>query len=65
MLGQGLSLDIDLDALADIVDDSTPWLEAWAALLAIAVSLAVLSAARQFIRERHNPVRQLMRRRAR
>lgn len=63
MLGQGLSLDIDLDLVADLVEESWPWFEAWCALLALLLGATVLAAARQFQRQRNDPVARLIRRR--
>ncbi|MET4341986.1 hypothetical protein [Bradyrhizobium sp. RT9a] len=58
-----LPLDVDLDLLADVVDESLPWFEAWAALLALMLGLVVLAAARDYVRRRNDPVARIMRRR--
>lgn len=63
MLAQALPLDIDLDLLADLVDESLPWFEAWAALLSLTLGVAILAVAREAMRLRNDPVARIMRRR--
>lgn len=58
-----LPLDIDLDLIADLVDESLPWFEAWAAILALTLGFMVLVAARDFARRRNDPVARMLRRR--
>lgn len=58
-----VSLDIDLDLLADIVDESLPWLEAWTLILALSVGFTVLAIARELHRQHQNPVARMLRRR--
>lgn len=64
MPGQGaLPLDIDLDHVAALIDESLPWFQAWLAVLALMLGLVVLSAARDFARRRNDPVARMLRRR--
>lgn len=63
MLGLRLSLDIDFDALADMVDDSLPWVEAWLAILSLVLAATVVIAASNWMRARRSPVARLVRRR--
>lgn len=58
----GLALAIDLDGLADLIEDSTPWLECWAVLLAIAIIIAVAHRIRRAIRRSQDPVVNVKRR---
>jgi hypothetical protein len=58
-----LPLDIDLDLLADIVDESLPWLQAWIAILALTLAFVVLVATYELVRRRNDPVARMLRRR--
>ena len=58
-----MPLDIDLDLLADLVNESLPWFEAWAAILSLTLGLVILAAAREAARLRNDPVARIMRRR--
>lgn len=58
-----MGLDIDLDLLAGIVEESWPWFEAWCAMLALLLGFTVLVAARDFARRRNDPVARMLRRR--
>lgn len=62
MPGRGLSLDIDLDLVAELVDESLPWFQAWSALILAIFVLIVLTSFRNWLRVRRSPLRRLMRR---
>ncbi|WP_439392371.1 hypothetical protein ACRQ5Q_22510 [Bradyrhizobium sp. PMVTL-01] len=62
MRGQGVSLDIDIDLIGAIIDDSWPWFEAWLLTLALVLGIAVLLTARDIVRAWRSPVRRMMRR---
>ncbi|SDD93923.1 hypothetical protein SAMN05216337_101797 [Bradyrhizobium brasilense] len=51
-----LSLDIDLGLVADIIAESTPWLEAWVAILIAILIGAVVCLTVSAIRQRWSPV---------
>lgn len=55
-------LALDLDGLYDLVEDSTPWLEAWAVLLALFIAALLAHAVRQRVRAARSPVAKLKRR---
>lgn len=62
MPGQGLPLDIDLDLVANFVDESLPWLQAWAGLILATFLVVVATSIRNWLRVRRSPVARLMRR---
>lgn len=55
-----LGLDIDFDLLADFVDESTPWLEAWVALLIAILLCAVVALTISAVRQHWSPVEQFI-----
>lgn len=57
-----MPLAIDLDLLDAIVEESMPWLQAWAMLLSLLIAAFVLRAARDFMRRRRSPVARFIRR---
>lgn len=58
-----LPLDIDLDQLVGVIEESWPWFQAWCGLLALMLGISVLAVCRQWQRRRSDPVARLMRRR--
>lgn len=62
MPGRGLPLDIDLDLIAELVEESLPWAQAWAAVIVATFLLILAGSARNWLRIRRSPVARLMRR---
>ncbi len=62
MPGPGLPLDIDLDLVTALVEESLPWLQAWCALVAAIAFVICAASVRNWLRARRSPLRRLTRR---